>query len=75
MLLNSDKIYLDLVYNKGRTLASCCEEKGVPDKCIGSCMGNCKDTSWKTYIDNIDPQNACAKHQKVIRECCQELGN
>ena len=46
------------------------ERKGVPRKCLGTCMGTCKDTPWETYKGII---GTCGETQKVIQECCEEI--
>ena len=58
-----------------KSIESCCEEKMVPRKCLGICMGDCKSTPWETYR-LIDPDNRCKKYEKFAMECCKdELGN
>merc|ERR1712126_313675 len=47
---------------------SCCQEKGVPDICLGICMGSCIETPDEPAL----PDNLCTEYEPIARECCEK---
>merc|ERR1711872_480080 len=47
---------------------SCCQEKGVPEICLGICMGACIETPGELAL----PDNVCTEYEPIARECCEE---
>ena len=47
---------------------NCCRRNGVPDKCMGICMGSCKET-----LGGFFPNSVCNKYEKVAGACCEDL--
>ena len=52
-----------------KVLDDCCKTMGVPNKCMGICMGGCKQTSSK-MLSFISPNNACHKYAAMVGACC-----
>ena len=47
---------------------ACCLEKGIPDICLGLCMGACIETPGEMAVSD----NICTEHQQAARECCKK---
>jgi len=47
---------------------ACCLEKGIPDICLGLCMGACIETPGEMAVSD----NLCTEHQQAARECCKK---
>ena len=62
--------YLKFIMITGSPEASCCKNRGVPTKCLGICMGGCKDTPWETY-KLVSTDNECHKFEQAGKECCE----
>ena len=50
-----------------KAVENCCRRNEVPHKCMGICMGGCKETSGGLF-----PKSLCHKFEKIAGSCCED---
>ena len=59
-----------LFYTLGSSIHTCCKAYGVPQDCLGICMGGCEDTSWEIY-KLLPANNKCNMYELAGKQCCE----